>query len=74
MRTFSTKSCSWDDDDDVRFELDQHTELDWYNTSSQSAGRHVAPLWHNFFWFRDKHINHYTTDAGLYVDITYEFT
>jgi len=54
MRTFSTKSCSWDDDDDVRFELDQHVESDWYNTSSQSAGRHVAPLGHILLRFRAK--------------------
>jgi hypothetical protein len=35
------------DDDEVRFVLDEHTELDFYNASSlkqQSAGRHVAPL------------------------------
>jgi hypothetical protein len=39
----------WDDDDEVRFVLDQHAELDFYSTSSmkqQSAGRHVAPLGH----------------------------
>jgi hypothetical protein len=37
------------DDDEVRFVLDQHAELDFYSTSSlkqQSAGRHVAPLGH----------------------------
>jgi thiamine biosynthesis protein ThiC len=36
-------------DDDVRFVLDQHTELDFDSASSlkqQSAGRHVAPLEH----------------------------
>ena len=36
-------------DDEVRFVLDEHTELDFYSTSSlkqQSAGRNVAPLWH----------------------------
>jgi hypothetical protein len=36
-------------DDDVRFALDQHAELGLYSVSSlrqQSAGRHVAPLWH----------------------------
>jgi hypothetical protein len=36
------------DDDEVRFVLDQHVELDFYSASSlkqQSAGRHVAPLW-----------------------------
>ena len=40
----------WDDDHDVHFVLDQHAELDFYSTSSlkqQSAGRHVAPVWHN---------------------------
>ena len=37
------------DDDEVRFVLDQHAELDFYNASSlkqQSAGRHVVPLEH----------------------------
>jgi hypothetical protein len=37
------------DDDEVRFVLDQHAELDFYSTSSpkqQSVGRHVAPLGH----------------------------
>ena len=37
------------DDDDVRFVLDQNTELDFNSASSlkqQSAGRHVAPLGH----------------------------
>ena len=36
-------------DDEVRFVLDQHAELDFYSASSlkqQSAGRHVAPLGH----------------------------
>ena len=36
-------------DDDIRFVLDQHAELDFYSASSlkqQSAGRHVAPLGH----------------------------
>jgi hypothetical protein len=36
-----------DDDDDVLFVLDQHTELDFYSASTlkqQSAGRHVAPI------------------------------
>jgi hypothetical protein len=35
------------DDDEVRFVLDQHAELDFYIASSlkqQSADRHVAPL------------------------------
>ena len=34
-------------DDEVRFDLDQHAELDFYSASSlkqQSADRHVAPL------------------------------
>ena len=37
------------DDDEVRFVLDQHDELDFYSASSlkqQSAGIHVAPLGH----------------------------
>jgi hypothetical protein len=37
------------DDDEVRFVLDQHTELDFYSASSlkqQSADRHLAPLGH----------------------------
>jgi len=37
------------DDDDVRFVLDQHAELDIHSASSlkqQSAGKHVAPLGH----------------------------
>jgi hypothetical protein len=39
---------NWNDDE-VRFGLDQHGELDLYGASSlkqQSAGRHVAPLGH----------------------------
>jgi hypothetical protein len=39
----------WDDDDEVRFVLDQHVELDFYSASSlkqHSVGRHVAPLGH----------------------------
>ena len=51
---FSYVSCQeqvnfqWDDDE-VRFVLDQHVELDFYIASSlkqQSADRHVAPLGH----------------------------
>jgi hypothetical protein len=41
-------NLQWDDDE-VRFVLDQHAELDFYSPSSlkqQSAGRHVAPLGH----------------------------
>ena len=37
------------DDDEVRFVLDQHAELDFNSASSlkqQPAGRHVAPLGH----------------------------
>jgi hypothetical protein len=37
------------DDDEVRFVLDEHAELDFYRASSlkqQSAGWHVAPLEH----------------------------
>ena len=37
------------DDDELRFVLDQHVELDFYSASSlkqQSMCRHVAPLWH----------------------------
>jgi hypothetical protein len=37
------------DDDEVRFVLDQHAELDFYSASAlkqQSADRHVAPLGH----------------------------
>jgi hypothetical protein len=36
-------------DDEVCFSLDQHTEVDFYSASllqHQSAGRHVAPLGH----------------------------
>ena len=41
------------DDDDVRFVLDQHAELDFYSASSliqQSTGRHVAPLGQFYQW------------------------
>ena len=44
-----TTYFQWDDDDEVRFVLDQYAELDFYSASSlkqQSAGRHVAPLGH----------------------------
>ena len=37
------------DDDEVRFVLDQHAELDFFSASSmkqQSAGIYVAPLGH----------------------------
>jgi len=36
-------------DNDIRFVLDQHAELDFYSASSlkqQSVGKHVAPLVH----------------------------
>ena len=57
MSTFSVISWReqvlfwWDDydDDDVHVVLNQHSELDFYSTSSlkqQSAKRHVAPLEH----------------------------
>jgi hypothetical protein len=42
------KMDQWDDDE-VRFVLDQHAELDFYSASSlkqQSTGRHVTPLGH----------------------------
>ena len=41
-------NIEWDDDE-VRFVLDQHADLDLYSASSlkqQSAGWHVAPLGH----------------------------
>ena len=37
------------DDDEIRFVLDQHAELDFYCASAlkqQSTGRHVTPLGH----------------------------
>jgi len=35
------------DDDEVRFVLDQHVKLDFYNASSlKHAGRRVVPLRH----------------------------
>ena len=39
----------WDDDDEVRFVLDQHAKLDFYSASSvkqQCVDGHVAPLRH----------------------------
>ena len=41
------------DDDEVRFVVDQHAELDFYSASSlkQLAGRHSDTL----FWFRANH-------------------
>jgi hypothetical protein len=41
-------NVQWDDDE-VRFVLDQHTEMDFYSARSlkqQSAVRHVGPLGH----------------------------
>ena len=38
-----------DENEEVRFVLDHHAELDFYSDTSliqQSAGRHVAPLGH----------------------------
>jgi hypothetical protein len=38
-----------DNDDDIRFVLDQHAELDFYSASSlkqQSTAKHVDPLGH----------------------------
>ena len=53
---FSYKLVLWSEqvnfqleDDEVRFVLDQHAELDFYSASSlkqQSSDRHVAPLGH----------------------------
>ena len=57
-----TPAISWGEqvnfqwyDEEVRFVLDQHAELDFYSASSlkqQSAGRHVAQLGHtlSLFW------------------------
>ena len=45
---FQLYHFQWDDDE-VRFVLDQHAEIDFYSASSlkqQSTGRHVAPLGH----------------------------
>jgi hypothetical protein len=56
FRNFSAINLFWPeqvnfqlDDDEVRFVLDQHAELDFYSVSSlkqQSSDRHVAPLGH----------------------------
>jgi hypothetical protein len=43
------KNTNFDDDDEVRFVLDQHAELDFYSASSlkqQYAGRNVTPFGH----------------------------
>ena len=48
-----TSYIRWDYDD-VRFVLDQHNELNFYSVSSlkeQSAGKHVAPLEHEYTVF-----------------------
>jgi hypothetical protein len=45
----STSSFQLDDDNEIRFVLDQHAELDLYSANSlkqHSTGRHVAPLGH----------------------------
>ena len=42
-------------DEEIRFVLDQHAELDFYSGSSlkqQSMDRHVAPLGHIILGFR----------------------
>ena len=42
------------DHDDVRFVIDQHAELEYFNASAlkqQSECRHVAPFWHIILWF-----------------------
>jgi hypothetical protein len=42
-------NCQWNDDDEVRFVIEQHDELDMYSARSleqQSMGRHVAPHGH----------------------------
>jgi hypothetical protein len=49
MSWWEQVNFQWDDDE-VRFVLDQHAELDFNSVSSlkqQSVGRHVAPLGHN---------------------------
>ena len=48
VNTYDRTKC-WTSIDEVRFVLDQHTELDFYSASSlkqQSMDRHVAPLRH----------------------------
>jgi hypothetical protein len=42
-------------DDEIRFPLDQHTELDFYSASrlkQQSAGRYVIPNPDTLIWFK----------------------
>ena len=42
----------WDDDDNVRFALDQHAQLDLYSARSlkqQTTGRQVAPLLTHYY-------------------------
>ena len=49
MSWWEQVNFQWDDDE-VRFVLDQHAELDFNSVNSlkqQSVGRHVAPLGHN---------------------------
>jgi hypothetical protein len=48
---FWVKASRWCNglDDEIRFVLNQHVELDFYSASSlkqQSAGKHVDPLGH----------------------------
>jgi hypothetical protein len=42
MARISIFNFQWDDDDEVRFVLDQHAELDFYSASSLK--QHVALL------------------------------
>jgi hypothetical protein len=53
-----TSNFKWNDDE-VRFVLDQHAELDFYSASSlkqQTANRHVAPLGHNILIRRNQYL------------------
>jgi hypothetical protein len=54
-------AISWDDDE-VRFVLDQHAELDFYSASLTQAG-----LESTIYRTRGEHAKHYTTDAVLVV-------
>jgi hypothetical protein len=49
MHNYDVECSAINDDDEVRFVLDQHIEFDFNSISSlkqQSADRHVAPLEH----------------------------
>ena len=49
-----TSYFEWNDDE-IRFVLDQHTELDCYSArglKNQSAGRHVIPNSDTLIWFQ----------------------